>query len=403
MTPTSPPPPLFINTRSQLDALCARLQHETVLALDTEFIREHSYVPRLELVQVATRDGTVAAIDYGTLGRIDDDPFARIVADPRVLKIVHAADQDLEMFHLLLGVVPGPIWDTQLVTGLFGYTGRSGYQAVVENLLGARPVKGEAMTDWSRRPLSPEQLHYALEDVRYLIPLYDDESARLGALGREAWALEECERVRLHVEKTLAQRAEPQTLYQRVRGTSALDRRGLAVLRELAIWREREAQHRNRPRGMVMKDEILVEVAKRAPSQPSQLGALRNIQPRDIERHGADLVAAVARGKSVPADQCPLPESSAPVLDEAEFALASLLMTVLQTTSSAKQVAPGLVATVSELQRLVEADRAGMAHDVPVLRGWRGDLVGEGLRGILEGRTAVRWDPKLRAMVLAEM
>jgi ribonuclease D len=212
--------------------------------------------------------------------------------------------------------------------------------------------------------------------------------------------VEECERSRAQVERAIAQRADLQTIYQRVRGSSSLDRRGLAVLRELAIWRENEALRRNRPRGSVMKDEILVELSRRAPTQPHQLGALRGIQSRDLDRHGDALVAAIKRGKAVPPEQCPQPDAPGPSLDEAETALASLLQAVLQAVSAQKLVSSSLVATVSELQRLVEAYRKGRARELPVLSGWRGELVGEDLLGILEGRTTVRWDNKKRQLAL---
>ncbi len=394
--------PLFIDDRRELAALCERLEGEDVLALDTEFIREQSYIPRLELVQVATRDGLVAVIDYGRLGRADDDPFAAILANKNVLKIFHAADQDLEMFHLLTDDVPGPIWDTQLVIGLFGYTGRTGYAAVAENLLGAKPVKGETLTDWSQRPLSPEQLHYAAEDVRFLIALYELERQRLDELGRLSWAEEECERLRCSVEATIAARADDLTLYQRVRGWHNLDRRGLAILRELAIWREDEAHRRNKPRGSIMKDEILVEVARRGPNHPRQLQALRGIHPRELERCGDDIVEAVKIGKGVPANECPVPGTPGPMLNEEETALASLLQSVLQAVAFEKKVAPTLVATSGDLQRLVDAHMRGRADNIPVLSGWRGELVGKDLEGILEGRRTVGWDPQKKAIRIQE-
>jgi ribonuclease D len=398
----APEKPLFIDTRRELAALSERLKGQDILALDTEFIREKSYVPKLEIVQVATRDGLLAVIDYATIGRMDDDPFMAIINDPGVLKIFHAAEQDLEMFHLLSGVVPSPMWDTQLVTGLFGYTGRLGYAAVAENMLGAKPAKGETLTDWSQRPLTPEQLHYAIEDVRYLIPLYDIERKKLEDLGRLTWAEEECERDRRSVEETLACRADMTTLYQRVRGWHNLDRRGLAVLRELAMWREDEAMRRNRPRGSVLKDEMLVEIARRAPNHPGQLRALRGLQPRDIDRHGEDMVAAVKAGKAVPTTECPIPGQPGPILGDEEMALASLLQAVLQAISSEKLVSNTLVATFGELQRLVEAHVHGRTEDSPVVTGWRGELVGKDLMGILEGRRAVVWDPAKKALRIEE-
>ncbi|MEB3223054.1 MAG: ribonuclease D [Candidatus Sericytochromatia bacterium] len=390
----------FIDDRRSLEALCDQLAGFGVLAVDTEFIREKSYVPSLELVQVAAPDGTVAAIDYQRIGRYEDDPFAALLRDPEVLKVFHAADQDLEMFHLLTGVVPAPIWDTQLVTGLIGYTGRLGYQAVVENMLGHKPTKGETLTDWSQRPLTPEQLHYALEDVRYLIPLYEAEVRELSVLGRLDWASEECERARAHVERTIATRADMQTLFYKVKGWSGLDRRGLAVLRELAIWREQEAARRNRPRGSVLRDEFLVELARRSPSQEHQLRAIRGLQPRDLERHADAILASVKRGKAVPPEACPVPDSPGPQLDDAEAALASLLHAVLQVISAEKLVSSTLVATVADLQRLVEAHRKGTAADLPVLKGWRGELVGHTLVSILTGELAVQWDPRAKHLRL---
>lgn len=392
----------FIDDRRDLAEFCERLEGHTVLALDTEFIREQSYVPKLELVQVTTSEGDAAVIDYGTLGRSDRDPFTPILTNPNILKVFHAADQDLEMFHVLTGKVPGPIWDTQLVTGLYGYTGRMGYQAVVEATLGERPVKGETLTDWSQRPLTPEQLHYAAEDVRFLLPLYESQMAKLSEMGRADWALEECERSRNTVEKSIAARADLQTLYQRVRGWASLDRRGLAVLRELAIWRENEALRRNRPRGSVMKDELLVEVARRSPQHPNQLKALRGIQVRDLERHGDALVDAVKLGKAVPNDECPIAEPPGPMLDDAEAALASLLQAVLQAVAVDRQVAAPLVATVGDLHRLVESHRKGFSHENSILTGWRGELVGCHLLEILEGRAAARWDPIQKVIRVAE-
>ncbi|MEB3196368.1 MAG: ribonuclease D [Candidatus Sericytochromatia bacterium] len=390
----------FIDTPEALAALCEKLTGHPILAVDTEFIREQSYVPSLELVQVATPDGTVAAVDYRAIGRMPDDPLVALLTDPSILKVLHAADQDLEMLQLLTGVVPGPIWDTQLVTGLFGYSGRLGYQAVVENMLGKKPTKGETLTDWSQRPLTPEQLHYALEDVRFLIPLYEAERRELQGLGREAWALEECERVRCHVERNLQTRADQQTLFYRIKGWSSLDRRGLAVLRELAIWREQEAARRNRPRGSVMRDEYLVEMARRAPNAPHQLRAIRGLHPRDLERHTDALLAVIKRGKAVPPEACPTPDVSGPQLDEAEAALASLLNAVLHVIAAEKLVSATLVGTVADLQRLVEAHRKGQLGSLPMLNGWRGELVGQTLIGILTGELSARWDPRAKHLCL---
>jgi ribonuclease D len=183
-----------------------------------------------------------------------------------------------------------------------------------------------------------------------------------------------------------------------VRGWHNLDRRGLAVLRELAMWREDEALRRNRPRGSVLKDEMLVEIARRSPNHAGQLRALRGLQPRDLDRHGEDMVAAVKAGKAVPAEECPIPGTPGPQLADEEMALASLLQAVLQAIAADRLVSPTLVANSSELQRLVESYVNGRAELSPVVTGWRGELVGHDLMGILEGRAAVVWDPAKKAI-----
>jgi len=394
----------FINGRQGLEDLCGRLQGQPVLAMDTEFIRERSYTPKLELVQVAAADGTVAIIDYGTLGRVDGDPFAALAANPAVLKVFHAAEQDLEMLRQLAGSVIGPIWDTQLVTGLFPYDGRLGYAAVVETLLGVKMVKSETLTDWSRRPLAREQLNYAAEDVRSLLALYEVERERLTALGRLEWAREECERVRQSVETGLQQLEDDRLHYRRVRGWRDLDGRTLAILRELAAWREKTACEHDRPRGSIMRDELLCEIARRAPVLPGQLAALRGTRARDLERFGAEIVQAVKRGQAVPAAARPAaaPDEGRP--EGAAQALLSLLQSVVQTTAAEKGVAAPLIATTADLSRLVAAQVNGQAlraEDCALLTGWRRELVGREIADVLAGRRAVCWDPARKALVLS--
>lgn len=393
----------LVESRDALAALCERLRGQSPLALDTEFIRERSYRPRLELVQVAAPDGTLALIDYGALGRLDGDPFAALLVAPAVLKVFHAADQDLELLRPLTGRVPGPVWDTQLAAGLFPYDGRIGYAAMVEALLGVRLEKGETLTDWSRRPLTAQQQRYAADDVRYLLALYARERETLAALGRVAWAEEECERLRAGIEHDLAELDAARHLHRQVRGWRDLDARGLAVLHELAAWREHAARTEDRPRGTILKDELLCEIARRAPSHPGQLRGLRGLSPGFLERHGAGIVAAVRRGLDTPPGGRPAP---APVEGRPEGpgqALLALLQSVLQTLAAEQGVSAPLLATTAELQRLVHAHLGGTslaAAECPLLGGWRQALAGEFVQEVLAGRRRVRWDPAARAMRL---
>lgn len=382
----------YIDRVDELRQFVLELANERLLALDTEFIREQSYQPRVELVQVATQDGCIALIDYGRIGRLADDPLNPLLQDPAILKIFHAAEQDLEMLHQLTGFVPEPIWDTQLVMGLIGHRGRNGYAAVVEALLGVKPTKGETLTDWSRRPLSVEQLNYAVEDVRHLIPLYERQVDVLQSLERLLWAQEECHRARLAVIRALDTRSNPATLYRRVRGASSLDARGLAILRELSVWREQEAKRRDRPRGSVLKDDMLVEIGRRAPTHPRALNSLRGLSARDLERHASDWVACVQRVNQMTVAQYPAVEASGPVLSEAEQALAALLQAVLHHIAERERLQPGLIATTADLHRLIEGHRADDL-DHPLLSGWRYHVVGSVLKAVMNGQYHVYWEP----------
>lgn len=390
----------LIATRAELQTLCDELAGADVLALDTEFIRERSYAPRLELVQVASRSGVVAAIDYGQLGRLEEDPFAVLLRDPQVLKVFHAAEQDLEVLQAVTGEVIAPMYDTQLASGLAGHGAKPGYGALVEGVLGKRLPKGESMTDWSVRPLTEAQLAYALDDVRYLLEVYDRLNHELEALGRTAWAQQECDRLRLNVEGQLRLREDPDSLYQRVRGRGSLDAQGLAILRELARWREAEAVRRDRPRGSILKDEILVEVSRRAPKQLRHLQHLRGIPPRDLERHGEALLEGVTRALALPRSAYPPCEPPTLPPDEITLALTDLLQAVTHTVASSSGIAATLLATNGDLQRLAEAYRRGSSTDVPCMEGWRGELLGDCLLSILEGRTALVYDPAGHALKL---
>ena len=393
--------PRFIDRPEDLAAFVAELDGERILAIDSEFIREKSYVPKLEIVQIATRDNRIAIVDYGTIGGSPNDPLGRLLASPDVLKVFHAAEQDLEMLHLATGVLAGPIWDTQLVAGLFGYVGRTGYTAIVQALLGERPTTGEALTDWSRRPLRAEQLRYAAEDVRYLIPLYDEERRELEALGRVAWAEEECRAYRARAEALVGRRADATQAYQRIRGWGRLDRRGLAILRELAEWRESEAARRNRPAGTVVRDDLLVEVARRKPDRVEDLATLRGFNPRDLDRIGLGLVRAVAAGRAAPKETWPeLPPPSVE-LEDAEQSLATLVLAALQSLAVEKRVAPTMLSTSADVQRLVEAAARGKSpDDVRLLTGWRNELVGTEIRALVAGELGVRWDTVARRLRL---
>jgi ribonuclease D len=395
--------PTLVDTRPGLEALADRLRGHRALGIDTEFIPERVSGPRLEIVQIASPDGEIAIVDYRGMPPADHDALAPILADPSILKVFHAGDQDLEMLQEQTGVWAAPIWDTQLVTGLFGYSGRLGYTAVVETLLGKTPKSGESMTDWSRRPLAPAQLVYAAEDVRYLIALEALERERLAALGRVGWAEEECEELRGRAQATAARRGDPETAHQRVKGWQKLRPRGLAILRELAAWRDQEARRRERPAGTVIRDDLLVEIARRVPSSVDDLRTLRGIAPGLLERHGAPLIAAVVAGQQVPASALPDPAPRGVELSDTEEALMSLIHALLHVTVGEKGVSRALVTNSAEVQRVaVAAARGQPLEGLRLLSGWRGEVVGRELRDLLEGRRRLSWNPRGRTLRLEE-
>ncbi|MNK51661.1 Ribonuclease D [compost metagenome] len=391
----------YVDTPEELDALCAILSGCDRLAIDTEFIRERSYAPKLELIQIATPDGLVAVIDYARLGTRADAPFGALLTDPKILKVFHAADQDLE---ILLGVTCAriaPVFDTQIAAGLVGFGAKQSYGALVEATQGFRLAKGESMTDWSIRPLTAAQLDYAMDDVRYLLAVYDRLRTELTKRGRLDWAFQEAEGLQDNITSTLGLRTDPRTCFMRVKGRGGLDAQQLAVLRELAAWRENEAQRRDRPRGSVLKDELLVEIARRRPKHAGQLKNLRGIQPRDLERSGDDLVAAVAKALAMSRAEYPTPEPSMPAPDEQTLALTDLLQAVVHSVAARESVAASMLATNGELQRLADTFRRGeRCEDLPVLSGWRGSLVGNDLLAVLEGRSVVAWNPKSQTLMV---
>jgi ribonuclease D len=401
MTQSPAAPTRYVDTPEELDALCAILTTCDRLAIDTEFIRERSYAPKLELIQVATPEGLVAVIDTARLAGRSDDPFRAILTNPKILKIFHAADQDLEILLGLTGERIEPVFDTQIAAGLVGFGAKQSYGALVEATQGFRLAKGESMTDWSIRPLTPAQLDYAMDDVRYLLAVYDRLRSELELRGRLAWAFQEAESLQDNIASTLGLRTDPRTCFLRVKGRGSLDAQQLAVLRELAEWREFEAQRRDRPRGSVLKDELLVEIARRRPRNPGQLKNLRGIQPRDLDRCGNDLVSAVAKALAMPRAEYPTPEPSMPAPDEQTLALTDLLQAVVHSVAAREEVAASMLATNGELQRLADAFRRGEpCQDLPVLSGWRGSLVGNDLLAVLEGRSVVAWNPQTHTLVV---
>lgn len=391
---------MLIADRNGLDLLAEQLRtalaEDPRLAFDTEFIRERTYTPVLETVQVAAASGQiVAVIDVRALAG-DLGPLAEMLLDPSVLKILHAGGQDMEILGALLGALPRPVFDTQVAASFAGFSAQTGYGALVQALLDTRLSKEESFADWSRRPLTPSMIAYAADDVRYLHALHDKLTGILRRRDRLPWAEEQTERLLGGALEEVA----PEDLWRRVTGRATLDSRGLAILRELAIWRDEEARRRDRPRRTVMKDEALVELARRVPKTATAVLALRGLPQSLGEKTAEALVERIRRGLAVPESDRPRVERSVP-LDEEGAALVELLSAVVRARAIEEDLPSSLLATQDELRALAATHRSPRFSG-PLFSGWRGKLIGSVLKAVLGGRLAVGWDERASRLVLVE-
>ncbi len=376
--------PELIQTRPQLEAWCRKLAAAAQIALDTEFISERTYRSQLCLVQLALGDGTIVLVDALAVG--DLRPLWEVLSQGGHETVVHAGREEV-MFSLeAVGRPPARLFDVQLAAGMVGMEYPAGYGNLVSRLLNTAPHKGETRTDWSRRPLTSRQLTYAAEDVRYLIPMRVVLHERLESLQRTAWLEEE-------TAAWLAELAEARgrERWRRVAGGNALSPRARAIVRELWRWREAEAAARNRPVKTVLRDDLIVELARRGSADPRQIEALRGMERRDLRPLVPELAAAIERALRLPEEELPQP---LPRTDASHFTLlGQLLSSALGTICRNAQIAPSLVGTPSDVRdfiawRLGERDPR---HPPPILtQGWRAQVVGRMLDDLLAGKLAIR-------------
>jgi ribonuclease D len=381
---------------SSLAAFCREATAAGSIALDMEFERERTYRPILQLIQIATPSD---AVIVDPLALADLSALWEVVGSPDVETILHAAAQDMEIFYDKTGCVPRRLFDTQVAAALLGMGEQPGYADLLRRVLGLRLKKHERITDWGRRPLSPAQLDYALDDVRYLPQLRDRLHADLERMGRLEWLEEEL----AHFAQLRNYERDPQTLWMRVARHRSLDGRGLAVLRELAIWREEEARRRNVPRGRVVQDDVLVEVARRQPRQEDDLRVLRRLNPREIERSVEVILATVRRALEIPQQDYPV----LPPLGEDDPELdvtIDLLSVFVRNRAREAKIAASYLATKRELSDLVAAARHQRNRNgTPLLlQGWRYELVGRDLLRLMQGQMVLRVDPRTSRVQIIE-
>ncbi len=363
---------LYIDTAPALARLCARLRGSPWLALDTEFIREKTYYPELCLVQVAD-ESLVACID--ALALPDLGPLLEILYDPAVIKVLHSAHQDLEIFFHLGGAAPGPVFDTQIAATLLGQGEHAGYATLIQELLGVTLDKSQTRTDWRRRPLTAAQLAYAGDDVRYLRDLYRWQRDTLERQGRLAWLDEDF----AALGDPSRYRPDAQTAWRRIKGHDQLGGVQLAALRALAAWRETRASASNRPRQWLVRDAALLELARRLPAEQEELPRLRELDAGTVRQYGKPLLNAIAAARREPPERWPRLREP-PRLSPRQEALVDVMMALVRLRSAEAEINPQLLASRRDLERLL----AG-ADDVPLQRGWRAALVGGEVQALLRG------------------
>jgi len=372
------PPPTLVTTTAALEAVCERLRHEPFVTVDTEFMRERTYWPELCVVQMGGVQ-EIAVVD-ALAPDIDLTPLADLFADEAVMKVFHAARQDIEIFVLRFGAVPTPMFDTQVAAMVAGFGDQVGYDALVAGLTGRSIEKLHRFSDWSARPLTPAQIEYAAADVTHLRDVYERLRTRLIADDRLDWVGEEM----AVLSDPNTYRVNPDTAWERLRPRSS-NRRFLGTLRALAAWREREAQRVNIPRQRLLKDEVVLQIAAAAPATAEDLGRIRGITKGFAEgRIGAALLAEVAAAMDVPDESLPDLGSQRDAV-RASPALVSLLKVLLAAKCEEHHVAPRLVASADDIDRLATQD----TPDVPAAHGWRWTVFGEAAQALKQGRVAL--------------
>ncbi len=393
---TVPDTPPLLTTRGELQALASQIRAAGRLALDTEFVWERTYRPTLGVVQIAT-DSTCAILDATVLP--DLSPLFPVLRDPDIPVVLHGGGQDLEILALLMGEPMRAVVDTQVEAAFLGYGLQVGLSVLLERVLKVRIRKDQTYTDWTRRPLKPEQLAYARADVVHLLGLHDRLQDDLERRGRLAWVEEELRRLE---DTARYQAMSDEERFRTVKGWQRLDADELAVLRELTAWRERAARKANIRPNFIANDVVLVTLASRRMDHVEELRGVRGLSAGTVDRHGRAIIAAMRAGRDCPKERWPAPPERvrrpAP-----PSGLVALLRAAVQAVADRDELASEVIASARDLDALVaRATAKGGDEDgdePALLQGWRRRLVGETLLAIARGELAIRYDPARREVV----
>lgn len=369
----------YIDTAEGVATLAATLSDAPWMAIDTEFLRERTYRPELCLLQIASggADKTVACIDPLAVDNID--PLLDVIYEPSVLKVLHAAGQDLEIFYWLRGEVPGNLFDTQVAAPLLGYAEQIGYGNLVSEILKKELSKSHSRADWSRRPLPAKQLQYAADDVIYLSQMYPVMRDRLGKLGRLNWLDQEW----LDMTRSEIYEKPANEVWKRLRHIEKLKGPRLSIAQQLASWRELTARKENLPRNWLMKDETITDLAKQMPDELGELKHVRGLSSGTIKHHGQTIVDTIEKAKDIAPEKLQIPKRKSK-LTPAQDAALDALTAVARLYANDLQINASILAPRKSLEDLLRGDR-----DTTVTQGWRGKLVGSALCNVLDGKSGL--------------
>jgi ribonuclease D len=362
----------YIDTPDNLDAFCEQTRAAKWIALDTEFLREKTYYPKLCLLQIATPD-TVACIDPLALN--DLSPLLDVIFDEGIIKVMHSGRQDMEIFFNIHGRPPSPVFDTQIAALLLGYAEQIGYANLVKEVLGIELDKLHTRADWSQRPLSADQLKYAADDVVYLAEIYRKMTAQLTGMGRLEWLAEDFQRL---ASPDLYDNP-PEQAWLKVKGGNRLKGASLSVLQALANWREATAQQKDRPKGWILRDDALIDIARHRPASLEALGRIRGLSEGLVRNSGKVLVELVR--DAVDGQPLPFPDTGKRVkLTADQGALVDVMMALVRMSGEHNDLNPAVLASRKQLEQLVLGKT-----DIAVMQGWRRKFVGEQLARFLDG------------------
>jgi ribonuclease D len=368
----------LIDTQEQLEEICAQLSGSAYIALDTEFMRETTYFPKLALIQIADDAGQVHCIDPLLIR--DFSSLQEILFNPGILKVVHSARQDLEIFYHMFDSIPDPIFDTQIASAILGYGEQISYANLVSTELGVTLDKSHTRTNWMQRPLSNEQISYAINDVKYLAQIYPLQDEKLKSLQRSHWISDEISRLT----DINNYRVNPQGCWKKVKGANRLKGKQLAILQKIAALREEIAINEDIPRKRVITDDNLIDIARMAPDSLQRLQGIRSLHSKFIQRHGDRLLEVVAQCRKLPASEWPTLPKPTPLTDEQKHK-ADIMMDILRICADEHNIAATILGNKKDIERMARGEQ-----ESPLLNGWRNECCGKTLTDFAAGKIAIQ-------------